>query len=286
VLSFSKGGGANPSPRFVARGDHAMPLGHTVAVCQDESLVLGYHSVINLADGKVRGAEAVVGWQHPLRGLIPASESIRTVEPRELFGSPGPWLLHTACRDAAAWTDLTGASFVAVNLFPSQFPDARLIHQVAAALAASGLAPSRLYVEITETMLKTSLESAAASLKGLKRLGVRTVVTDFGSAASSLAYLTQLPIDYLKLNPMFLAGLDESSDNSETSAMAVFTLADLLGIRIIADGVETERQANALRELGCDLAQGPRYCRPRPADTSEHPEETDRLPRRGAAPAA
>ncbi len=241
---------------------------------QEGSLVVYYQPEIEFASGRTVGAEALVRWQHAERGLIPPMEFIPAAEESDLILSMGRWILETACRDAAAWPHIDGPAVISVNLSARQFRDPELEEHIAHALKSSGLPASRLCLEITETLLMTDVERTARLLEDIKGTGVLTAVDDFGTGYSSLAYLTQFPVDFLKIDRAFVEGLDRGTEKGGKVVAAITGLAERLGIKTIAEGVETEAQAAALRLLGCDIAQGFLFARPMP-----HAAFVDRLVR-------
>jgi diguanylate cyclase (GGDEF)-like protein/PAS domain S-box-containing protein len=249
------------SPRAKSRLELRSQL---VRALEDEQFVLHYQPEVSLADGRCAGAEALIRWLHPERGLVPPMDFIPAAEDSDLIFPIGRWVLETACRDAATWPTNDAPPFVSVNLSARQFADPDLHGCIARALESSGLAADRLCLEITETLLMTDIKRTATLLEAVKGLGLLIAVDDFGTGYSSLAYLTQLPVDFLKIDRVFVEGLNHPSDRRGTVVAAVIALADRLGIKTIAEGVETKMQAAALRELGCTVAQGFLYGRPAP----------------------
>jgi diguanylate cyclase (GGDEF)-like protein/PAS domain S-box-containing protein len=260
------------------KGRHAAfaPEMHTAAVTRleleaelrqavaQEQLVLHYQPIIDLATRSVTGAEALVRWQHPERGLLPPSHFIPLAEATELVVPVGRWVLRTACAAAAAWrtTDAGGRRLsVSVNVSGRQLQRGGFVEDVAEALRASGLAASRLVLEVTESVLLADLEMALQRLEALRALGVRVALDDFGTGYSSLAYLQRLPVDVLKIDRAFTADITAGGRRAAL-ARAVVTLADTLGLHTVAEGVETEAQHDELRALGCGFAQGFLYARP------------------------
>ena len=235
-----------------------------VHALEEEQLTLHYQPEVGLVDGRTVGAEALARWRHPQRGLILPGEFIPAAEETDLILSIGRWVLQLACRDAATWPATDGRGVISVNLSAREFTDPELEGHISDALEASGLAADRLCLEITETLLIRDVERTSALLHAVKRMGVLTAIDDFGTGWSSLAYLTQLPVDYLKIDRAFVEGLGIISDKRQAVVAAVIGLAERLGIKTIAEGVETETQAASLRSLGCDLAQGFLYARPMP----------------------
>ncbi|MGP8163333.1 MAG: EAL domain-containing protein [Acidimicrobiales bacterium] len=239
---------------------------------REGQLVVYYQPEVRLADERTVGTEALVRWLHPERGLILPMQFIPAAEDSDLILAIGRWVLEVACRDAATWPETAGPLTVAVNLSARQFTDPDLLEHITDALTSSGLPANRLCLEVTETLLMRDVERTAELLEVIKGLGVLTAIDDFGTGYSSLAYLTRLPVDYLKVDRVFVEGLDRGLERSETVASAVVGLAQRLGIRTIAEGVETEAQAAAVRRLGCDLVQGFLYGRPMP-----HEDFLDRI---------
>ena len=232
-------------------------------------LRLHYQPIVDLRTDEVVGFEALVRWQHPTRGLVPPIAFIPLAEETGLIVPLGRWVLETACRQAARWHQSAvrrGQSppFVSVNLSARQFVQADLVEHIAATLEATGLEPGTLELEITESVVMDRSEVGIRALRQLRALGVRLVLDDFGTGYSSLAYLKHLPLDTIKVDRTFVAGLEEAADRSIVDA--VVAIAHGLGLGVVAEGIETERQADRLRELGCDLGQGYLFARPLPAD--------------------
>ena len=168
----------------------------------------------------------------------------------------GAWVLGEACRQLAEWSPQCGDDIkMSVNLSARQLADPGLVDYVASTLAATGLKPERLLLEITESVLMANVETSLEALAALKQLGVGITVDDFGTGYSSLSYLTQVPLDYLKIDRSFVADLAEGG-KSAVLATTVINLAHNLGVRTVAEGVETEEQLRILRSMGCDLVQG------------------------------
>ena len=205
-----------------------------------------------LIDGTVIGFEALVRWHHPTRGLIPPSTFIPLAEDGGLIIPLGEWILRTACREAASWKSKL---LLAVNLSPTQFRHGDLPGLVHAALLETGLSPSRLELEITESVLIDDFGRAQAILRRLKSLGVKITMDDFGTGYSSLSYLQSFPFDKIKVDRSFVSDL-ETNNNNAAIVRAVITLARSLNLPVLAEGVETEAQRLILRQEGCDQIQG------------------------------
>jgi len=229
-------------------------------------LRLHYQPLVDLATDRIVGFEALVRWQHPARGLVPPLAFIPLAEETGLIVPLGRWVLETACRQAARWRDArpNGARLMmSVNLSSRQFVQPDLVEQVDAILTETGLDPSTLELEITESVVMDQSEVGIRTLQRLREMGVRLVLDDFGTGYSSLAYLKHLPLDTIKIDRTFVAGLDGEADRSIVEA--VIALAHGLRISVVAEGIETEAQFEILRTMGCDIGQGYLFARPLPA---------------------
>src|SRR3954447_19088175 len=224
-------------------------------------LELHYQPLVDLRTGAVSALEALLRWRHPARGLVPPGEFVPLAEEVGLIVPVGEWVLARACADAAGWP---GGGRGAVNLSAAQFRGRELVAAVVGALAAAGLAPARLELEITETVLLRDGEATLATLRELRALGVRIAMDDFGTGYSSLGYLRSFPSDKIKIDRCFVRDLGASAD-CEAIVRAVTGLGGSLGIATTAEGVETEEQLERLRAEGCDEAQGFHLGRPMPA---------------------
>jgi len=226
-----------------------------------------FQPIVDLATAHVVGAEALLRWAHPARGLVSPAEFIPLAETTGSIVGLGRWVLRTACREAAAWAAVAGDAapgvppYVSVNLSGRQLDDPGLVDDVVAALAASGLAPRALLLELTETALMRDAERALTSLHRLKTLGVRLAIDDFGTGYSSLAYLQRFPVDVLKLDRAFVSGIARSASDAAL-ARAVVALGASLQLETVAEGIETPEQRDHLRALGCRLGQGFLFARP------------------------
>lgn len=215
-----------------------------------------------LADRQLIGFEALLRWNHPERGPIPPDQFIPLAEATGLIVPLGAWVLRTATMEAAGWP---GGLKVAVNLSAAQVKAGGLVRTVAEALHASGLPPHRLELEITESVLLQDSAEAARVMAGLQALGVTIALDDFGTGWSSLAYLRRFPFDELKIDRLFLRDLD-ADPRVEAVVTAILGLGRGLGIRVVAEGVETQEQAERLLALGCERGQGWLLGRPMPAE--------------------
>jgi diguanylate cyclase (GGDEF)-like protein len=226
-----------------------------------EEFELHYQTIIEVETGACRGAEALIRWRHPERGLIPPDQFIALAEDSGLIVPLGEWILRRACADAARWAPHLK---VAVNLSPVQFKESSLLDTLRSALHESGLAAGRLELEITETVLIEKNEANLAVLQQLKSLGAAIVLDDFGIGYSSMRYLQIFPIDKIKIDKSFIQSMPNHSD-SMAIVCAIAGLARNLDIETTAEGVETAEQLALLRSAGCQLAQGYWFSRPAPA---------------------
>ena len=218
----------------------------------DGGLETYYQPVGNIEDGKISSCEALLRWRHPERGMISPAEFIPIAEDSGLIDQLGHWVLNTACAEAVNWPDEIR---VAVNVSPVQFRTQTLALNVAAALASSGLAPSRLELEITEAVLIRDDEAALATLHQLRKLGVRIALDDFGTGYSSLSYLQRFPFDKIKIDRSFIRDL-AGPGASSSIVQAVVNIAAASDMTTTAEGVETDQQRNLLYILGCTEMQG------------------------------
>ncbi|WP_305782714.1 putative bifunctional diguanylate cyclase/phosphodiesterase [Symbioplanes lichenis] len=230
------------------------------AVERDELTVL-YQPLVDLADGRPVGVEALVRWEHPVLGLVSPTRFIPIAERTGMIDAIGLHVLREACRQIAAWGD---GLYVSVNVSPRQLHEPGLVDHVLAALSRAGLEPSRLVLEITESAL---VDDAAGieMLAELRRHGIRIAVDDFGTGYSSLHYLTRLPIDILKIDRSFVAQLDGTGEGAGI-AEAIVRLSRALHLTTVAEGIETTDQATELQLLGCGIGQGYLFAKPMPAD--------------------
>jgi diguanylate cyclase (GGDEF)-like protein/PAS domain S-box-containing protein len=215
-----------------------------------------YQPIVRVEDGRIAGFEALVRWQHPERGMVGPSEFIHLAEETGLVVPLGRAVLEEACRQAAAWHLTSGGDLaVSVNLSVKQFSQPDLVEQVDGALRQSGLPSRLLKLEVTESMVMENTDGAIALLRRLKALGVHIAIDDFGTGYSSLSYLLRLPADTLKIDRSFVSGTGDAGRNVSI-VRTVVSLANSLGLGVVAEGVETEEQRALLADLGCPLAQG------------------------------
>jgi len=230
---------------------------------QEGQFEVHYQPLLDLASGTVGCFEALARWQHPTRGLIQPADFISIAEETGLIIAVGEWVLRQACRDAAGWpADVK----VAVNLSPAQFKRGDLIAMTMNALAASGLEPNRLELEITESVLLNDEEWVRSLLGRLNDLGVSIALDDFGTGFSSLSYLRSFPFSKIKIDQSFVSDIAGTTD-SLAIVQATIQLSEKLGMQTVAEGVETVEQLGILKSEGCTQAQGFLVSRPVPAHT-------------------
>ncbi len=224
--------------------------------------LLDFQPIVDLMTNRMVGAEALMRWRHPERGLLQPTDFIQLAEEAGLIAPIGAWVLREACKVASYWPPQIR---IAVNLSPIQFRDAGLIESVDQALADSGLPPNRLELEITETTVLETNSQTVDALWQLHGRGVRIALDDFGTGYSSLSYLRRFPFDKIKIDRSFIRDLGHEKDDSSI-ILAIIGLADSMNMVVTAEGVETGEQAALLSSYGCAEAQGFFYCRPVPAE--------------------
>jgi diguanylate cyclase (GGDEF)-like protein/PAS domain S-box-containing protein len=229
-------------------------------------LVLEYQPIVATESGIIEGVEALLRWDHPVRGRLSPAEFIPIAEETGLIVEIGRWVVGEACRQAGGWAAVGRRPrpfMISINLSVRQLADPELVPTVRRAIAVTGLAPRSVILEITESLVVQHTEEVIGRLGALRSLGTRIAIDDFGTGYSSLAYLHQLPIDAIKIDRSFLAGTTAAG---QPVARSMVDLGRTLGLLTIAEGVESAAQAELVKELGCDLAQGYYYGRPMPAE--------------------
>ena len=227
-------------------------------------LTLYYQPQVNLTTGAITGAEALIRWMHPTRGLVSPADFIPVAEDCGLILSIGAWVLREACGQARAWMDAgLRATNMAVNVSAMEFRDQNFLENLFAILAETGLDPKSLELELTESVLMKHAASTAKILQALRESGMRVAVDDFGTGYSSLSYLRKFPVDTLKIDQSFIRQISTDGDDT-TIVKAVIGMARDLKLRVIAEGVETPEQAVFLRACRCQEAQGYYFGRPVP----------------------
>jgi len=231
-----------------------------------KEFALHYQPKINLRTGAITGAEALIRWTHPTRGVVSPAQFIPIAEESGLIRPIGNWVLHEACQQARAWVDagLPPAS-MAVNVSATELRDETYVQRLYATLSRTGMDPQSLELELTESVLMMHAHSAAIILQALRRSGVQVALDDFGTGYSSLSYLRDFPIDALKIDQSFVS--EVTSAGEDTSIVtAVISMARSLGLRVVAEGVETQEQLEFLQAHECDEGQGYYFSRPVPPD--------------------
>ena len=226
-----------------------------------------YQPVVELEHGTVTAVEALVRWEHPERGMLDPVDFIPVAEESGLIGALGEWVLGTACRDGAGWQRRFRRSeplLVCVNTSPRQLANTAFPARVADIMGRHGLAPGSLALEITESVLMEEAHAPVTVLASLREYGLRLMLDDFGTGYSSLSYLRRFPLDVLKIDRSFIAGLGRDDEDSAIVA-AIVQMARTLGLTVVAEGVERPEQLERLRELNCDRAQGRLIAEPMPA---------------------
>jgi diguanylate cyclase (GGDEF)-like protein len=224
-------------------------------------LQLHYQPKVDSRHGQIRGVEALLRWDHPVRGMVPPSVFIPIAERFGLIHQLGNWVIEEACRQLKAWADSGVRMRVAVNLSVHQLREEDLAERIGQALARHEVQPSQFLCEITESVVMEDVKSTQNAFAGLARLGVYLSIDDFGTGYSSLSYLRQLPARQLKIDLSFIADIESNSD-ARAIVRAVVQLAHALGLRVVAEGVETEGQYRILVDMGCDELQGFLLARP------------------------
>jgi diguanylate cyclase (GGDEF)-like protein len=251
----------------------ALALDLRAALALDQ-LVLHYQPLVDMATRQALGFEALVRWAHPTRGLIPPLRFIPLAEDTGLMSELGEWVLTEACTQARTWKAPEGegvAPYVSVNISIRQLEDPDFIVRFERALETSGLEPSRLKVEITESVLAAGVAAVKPQLETIRAMGVAVLLDDFGTGYSSLGYIRELPLDGVKLDRIFTRDLTVSA-GAWALARAVVTLIGQLELEMIAEGLETAAHLAQLRSLGCHVGQGFYFAKPGLADSLQFDE--------------
>ena len=247
------------SPMSVEQLELEMRLAHAL---DRGEFSLQYQPRVDIATGQIRGAEALLRWSNPDLGSVPPARFIPLAEDTGLIVAIGKWVIRHACEQNVAWQTLGLPEIVmSVNLSPRQFKDPALLSDIVTILEETGMLPELLELEITETMIMNHIDIAAEKAAALKSLGVKLAIDDFGTGYSSLSQLKRFPIDTLKIDRAFVRDIPHSVDDTAITR-AVVTLGKALGVRVIAEGVETAAQYEFLRDNGCDEIQGFYFSKP------------------------
>ncbi|MGO7559350.1 putative bifunctional diguanylate cyclase/phosphodiesterase [Rhizobium johnstonii] len=271
ALSHAKADGRKRERFFAGEMEAQMQLRHALeadlkAAVENEEFELHYQPLYDLSQRRICGFEALIRWNHPVRGRVPPMDFIPLAEEVGLVVDIGRWVLRRACNDAALWPE---GIKIAVNVSAIQFSSSDLTRDVSEALAAAALSPSRLELEITESVLMENLSEVLPILHALKERGIRISMDDFGTGYSSLSYLSSFPFDKIKIDRSFV---NDIVDNREAHAImhAIILLGDALGMRVTVEGVETVEQLALLECEECDEIQGYHISPPRPACDVPH----------------
>jgi diguanylate cyclase (GGDEF)-like protein/PAS domain S-box-containing protein len=244
------------------------------ALASGSDLWVAYQPIVEMVTGGLAGFEALMRWNHPERGNIPPGIFIPIAESTGLVLSLGTWVLRQACRQIAEWQDRrepgSAPLFMSVNLSTHQLSDPNFVQVVREVLRETGVEPSWIKLELTESAVMDKAEQSIRLLRDLRALGIKLSIDDFGTGYSSLSYLHKLPIDSLKVDRSFVSAMHQSEEN-RAIVRIIMDLARLLGFDVIAEGIETSADANLLRALACDYGQGYHFARPLP------PEEAGKL---------
>jgi len=267
ALYGAKSEGRGAYRYFEPEMDARMKTRRSLEVDLRKALVNGefelyYQPLVSLQNNEISGCEALLRWHHPERGLITPAEFIPVAEETGLINRIGEWVLRQACTDAVAWPDHIK---VAVNISPAQFRNQTLAQIVVSTLAASGLPPHKLELEITESVLMQNNEATLRTLHQLRELGVRIAMDDFGTGYSSLSYLRSFPFNKIKIDRSFISDLSNSAGSLKI-VQAVASLAGALNMITTAEGVETDGQREIVCAAGCTEMQGYLFSRPRPLE--------------------
>jgi len=237
------------------------------ATLDNDALAVVYQPVVRAADGLLIGVEALLRWHHPDRGLIPAETAVALAEHSPLILDLGAWVLQRCCQEWTAWQrrHRERALDLAVNVAASQFMAPGFGQLVAGVLSSTSMDPSRLVLEVTESIFLEDGSRAAHVMAALKDLGVRLALDDFGTGYSSLSYLRRVPVDIIKIDQSFVTGLRPDPAGAAIIS-AIAELAHALGLIVVAEGVETAQQRDAVVSIGCEAAQGFHYARPLTGD--------------------
>ncbi len=221
-------------------------------------------------DGDLKGAEALIRWNHPSRGLVPPNDFIPVAEETGLIMPLGQWVLETACRQLAAWATRpeTAAMKIAVNVSARQFQQRDFVEQIVATLRSTGANPRRLTLELTESLLVHNVEEVIEKMCDLKSEGVSFALDDFGIGYSSLYFLKRLPLDQLKIDRSFVRHV-LTDPNDAAIANMIVALGQTLGLEVLAEGIETVEQRDFLSNSGCYYYQGYFFSRPLPLESFE-----------------
>jgi len=226
-----------------------------------QQLFIEYQPLVDVLTGQMHSVEALVRWEHPKYGLVAPAEFVPAAEERGLIGRIGAWVLDRVCQDIRAWKDEGLELTVAANLSPFQWADGAVIGHMQASLEKHGVDAGQIVLELTESAVVTDGDGRIEVLKGLRELGLHLALDDFGTGYASMAYLKRLPLDRIKIDRSFVEGVTQDSE-SVAIVRAIVTMAQSLGLEVVAEGVETQGQAHVLTDMGCGMLQGFYVSRP------------------------
>ena len=236
---------------------------------ENDEFLIHYQPVVDIHKNEVVGVEALLRWQHPEKGMIQPNDFVSVVEDCGLIVALGEWMINSVCKQLKLWQDAgLEKQNVSINLSPRQFKEQDLVTLFTQALAENGIEGSSLSVEVTERTLIDNVGEVEKTLKKLREMGVRILLDDFGTGYASLAYLKEFPVDVVKIDHAFIAGIPDNQDDSAI-VDAIAGLTRGLKLALHAEGVENERQLNVLKGLGCQFAQGYYWSKPLPGNEYE-----------------
>ena len=234
---------------------------------EDHEFFLQYQPIVRVESGEVVGVEALVRWMHPRRGIVGPDEFIGLAEETGLIVELGRWVLNTACAQANAWRDTGPARLrMCVNVSGRQLERPTFVAEVRDALLRHNMTPSSLVLELTETVLFQEQNAMPQRISDLRSLGVKIAIDDFGTGYSSLGYLQRFDIDILKVDKTFVDGLGHGDTNAGALAQAIVSMAHLMHLEVVAEGIEHPEQRDELWSIGCGLGQGYLYAKPLDVD--------------------
>jgi diguanylate cyclase (GGDEF)-like protein/PAS domain S-box-containing protein len=255
------------APRMNAALAARMALEHALqAALEEQQFEMYYQARVNLHSGGIVSAEALIRWNRPQHGVVGPVEFIALAEETGLIRPIGAWVIDTVCAQVRRWCDGGSPRVpVAINLSAVQCMQAELVNAIAASMATHGVDQELIEFELTETAVMNNPDEAACNLRALKALGVQLALDDFGTGYSSLAQLKRFPFDFVKIDRAFVAGVDSNAEDQAIAA-AIIAMAHSMGLKVVAEGVETEAQLAVMRSLRCDEMQGFLFSKPLPAD--------------------
>lgn len=278
ALNFAKTAGKGDvqafAPEMVVVAEQRRKLESELALAiQREELRLFYQPIVDLNEGRIVGAEALVRWQHSERGLIPPDMFIPLAEESDLICDIGLWVLETACRQLATWQSKGEQLYLSVNVSARQIPDALPASLIRETVQRFGVPSSSLVLEITEGVLLTDIDKGINWIKSLREEGFRIYMDDFGTGYSSLSYLKRFPINVVKIDRSFIRDMREDTSD-RVLVQAITAMSHALNLQVVAEGVENEVQISLLKEMGCQYGQGYYFSKPVPVDDFDQLRKT------------